>query len=191
MLSTINKPSATEALRKLAGCHNAFLRCEAIALLSPSSEHLKDELGQLAESPQPELRIAALRTLAWHQCKPAGPLLVRKIQDAAFQKLSLDERRELLQALYLLHPVRAEQLCIELLAKHGVFSTEEALEQTRTLCADFLGRETRSMEALQAVLAATKRRPWNSQGLRDRAQAAAETLAGKMGKRLTESGDVQ
>ena len=191
MLAAVAKPSAAEALRKLAGCHNAYLRCEAIALLSPSPEHLKDELGQLAESPQPELRIAALRTLAFHQCKPAGPLLVRKIQDPSFQKASLEERRELLRALFLLHPVRAEQLCTELIAKHGVFSTDEPMEQTRILCADFLGRETSSTEALHAVLAAGKRRPWNGQGLRDRAKDAAEAIAARMGKRITESGDVQ
>jgi eukaryotic-like serine/threonine-protein kinase len=190
ILHTVKKPSALEALRKLAGCSNPYLRCEAIALLSPTPEHLKDELGALAESPQPDLRVAALRTLAWHQCKPAGPLLVRKIQEPSFQKLAIDERREMLQALFLLHPVRAEQLCIELIAKHGVFSTDEPLEQTRTLCAEFLGRETRTMESLQAVIAAAKRRPWNSQGLRDRASASAEAIATKMGRRLNESGDV-
>ncbi len=187
----LRKPGATEALRKLAGCHSPTLRCEAIALLAPTPEQLKDELGQLAESPQPELRVAALRTLAFHQCKPAGPLLVRKIQDASFQKLSIDERREMLQALFLLHPVRAEQLCIELIAKHGVFSTDEPTEQTRILAADFLGKETRSMEAVQAVVGAGKRRPWNSQPLRDRALAAGEAIAAKLGKRLTESGELQ
>src|SRR5262249_1352393 len=103
----------------------------------------------------------------------------------------IDERREMLQALFLLHPVRAEQLCIELIGKHGVFSTEEALEQTRMLSAEFLGKETRTMEALQAVVAARQRRPWDSQGARAQAPAAAEAIAAKMGKKLTESGDVQ
>ena len=56
--------------------------------------------------------------------------------------------------------------------------------------ADFLGKETRSMEALQSVIAAGKRRPWNSQPLRARALAAAEAIAAKMGKRLNENGDV-
>jgi eukaryotic-like serine/threonine-protein kinase len=40
------------------------------------------------------------------------------------------------------------------------------------------------------VIAAGKRRPWNSQPLRDRALAAAEAIAAKMGKRLNENGDV-
>ena len=190
ILAAVKKPGAVEALRKLAGCHNAYLRCEAIALLSPSPEQLKEALEKLSDSPQPELRVAALRTLARYQCKPAGPLLVRKILDPSFQKLAVDERREMLQALFLLHPVRAEQLCIELLAKHGVFSTDEPLEQTRTLSAELLGKETRTMEALQAVVGAGKRRPWNGQALRDRATAAAEAIAARMGVRLSESGDV-
>jgi predicted Ser/Thr protein kinase len=190
ILAGIKKPGAAEALRKLTSSQNPYVRCEAIALLAVSPDQLNNELGQLAESPQPELRVAALRTLAWHQCKPAGPLLVRKIQEPGFQKLALDERREMLQALFQLHPVRAEQLCIELVQKHGVFSTDEPLEQTRMLSAEFLGTQTRTMEALQAVIASSKRRPWNSQGLRDRALAAAEAIAAKMGKRLNESGDV-
>jgi hypothetical protein len=190
ILQSVKKPSAIEALRKLTGCANPNLRCEAIALLSASPEHLKDELGQLAESPDPVLRLAALRALAHHQCKPAGPLLVRRMQEASFHKLGLDERKEMLHALYQLHPVRAEAICIEILGKHGVFSTEESLEQTRVLSAEFLGKETRSMEALQAVIATTKRRPWNSQALRDASQVAAEAIAARMGKRVTESGDV-
>jgi serine/threonine protein kinase len=190
ILAAVKKPSATEALRKLTGCANPGLRCEAIAQLSASPEHLKDELAQLAESPQPELRVAALRTLAFHQVKPAGPLLVRKIQDAAFQKLTVDERREMLAALYSLHPVRAEALSMELVQKHGVFSTDEPLEQTRALAAELLGKETRSMEALQALLTATKRRPWNGQLVRDAATAAAEAIAARMGRKLSESGDL-
>jgi hypothetical protein len=47
------------------------------------------------------------------------------------------------------------------------------------------------MEALQAVIAAGKRRPWNGQALRDRATTAAEAIAARMGRRLDESGDVE
>jgi hypothetical protein len=96
----------------------------------------------------------------------------------------------MINALFILHPVRGEAICIEILAKHGVFSTEEALEQTRTLAAEILGTQTRSMEALQAVIATSKRRPWNSQTLRDKSSAAAEAIAARMGKRLNESGDL-
>ncbi len=190
MLAAAKTLGARDALRKLAGSHSPHLRCEAVALLAQSPEQLKEELEKLAESPEPDVRVAALRALASHQCKPAGPLLVRKIQDASFHRLSIEERREVLEALFQLHPVRAEQICVEIVGKHGVLSTDEPLDQSRTIAAELLGRETRSMEALGAVIAAGKRRPWNGQALRDRATAAAEAIAARMGRRLDESGDV-
>ena len=99
---------------------------------------------QLCESPQPELRVAALRALAHHQVKAAGPLLVRKVQDASFHQLAADERREMLSALFSLHPLRGEQVSLELLQKKSLLSTDEPLEQTRVLAAELLGREARS-----------------------------------------------
>jgi serine/threonine protein kinase len=190
ILAAGKRSSATEALRRLAGCANPTLRCEATAMLATSPEQLKDELALLAESAQPELRLAALRTLAYHHVKAAGPLLVRRVQDASFHELGVDERREMLAALYTLHPARAEAISLELLQKHGLITTEEPIEQTRGVAAEMLGREARSMEALAAVLTATKRRWWNSQPLRDKAMAAAEAIAARMGRRVTESGEI-
>src|SRR6201999_1805451 len=92
ILAAGKRPSATEALRRLAGCANPNLRCEATAMLAISPDQLRDELSQLAESAQPELRLAALRTLAHHQVRAAGPLLVRRVQDASFHELGVDER---------------------------------------------------------------------------------------------------
>src|SRR5690606_1147402 len=132
-------PGAVEALRRLSGCAIAALRCEAIAYLASTPEQLRDELMQLAEGGMPDLRVAALRTLAHHQIRAAGPLLVRRIQDPAFHQLSLDERRELLAALYTLNPARGETVAIEALGRHGLL-VDEATEQTRTLAAELLGR---------------------------------------------------
>ena len=81
-------------------------------------------------------------------------------------------------------------MCIELIGKHGVFSTEDMVEQTRVLAAEYLGRDARSQEALDAVVAAAKRRPWNGQMLRDRALESANAIAGRLGKRLTATGDL-
>jgi len=190
LLAASKRPSALEALRRLAGCASPTLRCEAIAMLATSPEQLRDELAELAESPQPDLRLAALRTLAFHQVKAAGPLLVRRVQDASFHQLALDERREVLAALASLNPARAEAILIELLQKHGLITTEEPLEQTRVVAVELLGKDARSMEALQAALGAMKRRWWNSQPLRDRAQVAAEAFAARLGRRVSESGEL-
>ncbi len=190
ILAALKKPGATEALRRLAGCSIPMLRCEAIALLSGSPDQLKDELAQLAETGTPDLRIAALRTLAHHQVKPAGPLLVRRVQDTTFHQLSVEERKEILGALYTLHPLRAEQVSCEILEKRGLFSTDESMEQTRVVAAELLGRESRSMEALHAVLKEARRRWGNSPQLREKAGVAAEAIAAKLGRRITESGEI-
>ncbi|WP_437939102.1 protein kinase domain-containing protein [Sorangium sp. So ce341] len=189
MFATSRTQGALGALKRLSGCANAALRCEAIAHLATSPEQIRDELLSLAESAPPEVRVAALRTLAHHQVRAAGPLLVRRVQDSSFHQLTLDERREFLGALYTLNPARGESVAVELLQRHGLLA-DDAAEQTRCLSAELLGREARSQEALDAALAASKRRPWNSQALRDAASAAAEAIAGRLGKRISTVGDL-
>lgn len=181
-------PGSMKALERLSSCGIATLRCEAIAYLAETPEQLRDELMQLAENGAPDLRVAALRTLAFHQIRAAGPLLVRRIQDASFHQLAVDERREMLGALYALNPSRGETIAIESLQRHGLLA-DEATEQTRTLAAELLGREARSQEALDAALAAAKRRPWNSGELREAASAAAEAIAARLGQRIAPTGE--
>ncbi|WP_438027327.1 protein kinase domain-containing protein [Sorangium sp. So ce233] len=189
MFAASRTPGALGALKRLSGCANAALRCEAIAHLATSPEQIRDELLSLAESAPPDVRVAALRTLAHHQVRAAGPLLVRRVQDSSFHQLTLDERREFLGALYTLNPARGESVAVELLQRHGLLA-DDAAEQTRCLSAELLGREARSQEALDAALAAAKRRPWNSQPLRDAASAAAEAIAGRLGKRISTTGEL-
>ena len=166
------------------------LRCEATAHLASSPEQLRDELVKLADAPDPQLRFAALRTLAYHQVRAAGPLLVRRVSDPSFHQLPPEERRELMAALHSLHPARAESLAIEIVQKHGLLA-DDAVDQTRAICAELLGRESKSPEALDAVVGATRRRPWNSALLRDAAAIAAEPIAKRLGKRITASGEIQ
>ncbi|CAN91012.1 Protein kinase [Sorangium cellulosum So ce56] len=189
MFAASRTQGALGALKRLSGCANAALRCEAIAHLATSPEQIRDELLSLAESAPPDVRVAALRTLAHHQVRAAGPLLVRRVQDSSFHQLTLDERREFLGALYTLNPARGESVAVELLQRHGLLA-DDAAEQTRCLSAELLGREARSQEALDAALAASKRRPWNSQALRDAAGAAAEAIAARLGKRISTAGEV-
>jgi serine/threonine protein kinase len=190
ILAQSRTDGAMDGLRRLSRCVSPALRCEAMALMAASPEQLRDELLGLLDHPEPAMRSAALRTLAAHQVRAAGPLLVRRVQDPRFHTLPSDERRDLLEALHALHPGRAEALAIEILAKHGLLS-DDALDQTRALCAELLGRQSVSMEALEAVLGATRRRPWNSATLRDIASIAAEPIAARLGKRINASGEVQ
>ncbi len=181
VLAGLRTPAAGEALGTLMADANPALKCEAIALHASSPEQIRDQLAELVQSPQRELRVAALRTLASHQVRPAGPLLVMRMQDASFQQLAIDERKELFDALWHLHPSRAELLAIELVQKHGLLA-EETLDQTRALCADLLGRVASSAEALEAVLGAAKRRPWNTPALRTIATEAATAISLRAGK---------
>ena len=180
---------ALEALRRLSRCVSPKLRCEATALLAPTPEQMRDQLLALLDSPEAATRSAALRTMAAHQVRAAGPLLVRRVQDGRFHHLPSDERRDVLEALHALHPGRAEALAIEILDKHGLLS-DDALDQTRAICAEMLGRSSSSMAALEAVLGASRRRPWNTSTLRDRATIAAEAIAARLGKRLNASGEI-
>ncbi|HVY46143.1 MAG TPA: hypothetical protein VHB21_09700, partial [Minicystis sp.] len=122
-LAASRRPGALEALRRVAATGGPGHRCEATALLAATPDQLRDELLQLAENADPGVRAAALRALAHHQVRAAGPLLVRRVQDATFHQLPADERRELLAALFALHLARAEALAIELLQKHSLLGT--------------------------------------------------------------------
>ena len=86
-------------------------------------------------------------------------------------------------------PPGFEQIAVEIVQKHGLL-VDESLEQTRALCAELLGQHAKSMEALDAVLQASKRRWWNTQPLRDAALVAAETIAQKLGRRISPAGEV-
>ena len=171
--------------RKVAAVGGPGHRCDATALLATNPDQLRDDLLQLVENPDPAVRAAALRALAHHQVRAAGPLLVRRVQDASFHQLAAEERRELLSALFALHLARAEALSIEILEKLSRLVTAVATEQTRAICAELLGHNSQSAEALEAVLGALKRRWWNSQLLRDAAAPAADAIAGRMGSRAS------
>jgi len=189
LLASIKTQGGFDQLRRLTQGGNPTLKCEATAYLAQSPEQLRDELTRLTEHPQPDVRQAALRTMAYHQVRAAGPLLVKRVQDPTFNQLPVEERRELFAALYVLNPQRGEQLAVEIVQKHGLL-VDEPLEATRALCAELLGQNARTMEALDAVLQAAKRRWWNTQPLRDAAMVAAEAIAQKLGRRISPAGEV-
>ncbi|MFO0546957.1 MAG: protein kinase [Polyangiaceae bacterium] len=189
LLAGIQTPGGREALKRLASMNNPTVRCEATACLAQSQEQLKDDLQKLAEAPQLELRQAAIRAMAYHQVRAAGPLLVKRVQDPSFNQLPVPERKELLTALYQLNPQRGEAIAVETVQKHGLL-VDEALEQTRALCAELLGQNANTREALEAVLQAVKRRWWNTQPLRESALVAAETIAARVGVRVSPAGEI-
>ncbi|NUP06397.1 MAG: protein kinase [Polyangiaceae bacterium] len=189
LLAAIKTQGGWEALRRLATSPNPTMRCEATAYLAQTPDQLRDDLTKLTEAPNPELRQAALRTMAYHQVRAAGPLLVKRVQDPTFNQLPVPERRELLSALYALNPQRGEQIAVEIVQKHGLL-VDDALEQTRALCAELLGQHAQNRDALEAVLQASRRRWWNTQPLRESALLAADAIANRLGLRISPAGEV-
>jgi aminopeptidase N len=189
-MAAANTAGSLAALARLSASSDPTLRCEVAASVAQSPEALRDQLTQMAEQADPEVRVAALRAIVGHGVQGAAPRLMKRAQESAFHKLPEGERRELLTAIYSLDPERGEPVVIEIVQKHGLF-VDDAVEQTRALAAELLGQRARSNEALQAVLAATKRRWWNTQLLRDTAARAAEAIGARMGKRVSAGGEGQ
>jgi hypothetical protein len=183
------REEAAAALARVSRSRNPALRCEAVALAAKTPDELKDELMKLAVADDPDLRFAALRTLGVYKVRAAGPLLVKRASDAAFQAVPVAEQREIFEAIHTLHPPRMEALAIELVQKHGIMP-DEPLDVTRTICAEMLGREAKSDEALAAVTEAAKRRWWNGPALREAATRAAAAIAARLGKRVPPPGEV-
>jgi predicted Ser/Thr protein kinase len=189
LLANVNTQMGWDALRRLATHSNATVKCEATAFLAQSPEQKRDELGRLAENPNPEIRSAALRAMAYHQVRTALPLIVKRVQDPSFNLMPIPERRELLAAAYALNKERGEQIAMDIVQKHGLL-VDDALEQTRALCAELLGLHADTRAPLEAVLQAAKRRWWNTQPLREAALVAAEAIAARIGLRISAAGEI-
>jgi hypothetical protein len=178
---------AVEALKPLLMSPNPALRAEATALLSQSPEQLGHNLLRLLESSDGRVRQAALTTMVRYQVRHAGPGLVGLIQDAGFGKRGVDEQQRMFETLFALHAARAEDLLGGIVASHGLMA-DEALERSRTLAAEMLGKHAQTDRALAALDGATRVRPWNSLALRQAAAAARGTITDRLGRKLGASG---
>jgi hypothetical protein len=165
-------------LRPLMTSANSALRCEAIALTSASHLALTQELMRLFKSDDRDVRWAALDTFVRHRVLSAGPALVGLVEESDFAARALDEQQTVFEALSALNPTRSEALMCSVVAKHGLMRNE-ALERTRMLAARMLGEHAESDEALEAVRAASARRPWNGAPLREAAMLAAQHIGAR------------
>ena len=181
IISESRSPAAIERLQPLLQSNNAALRGEAIALLATSPEDLCQRLLKILNSNDAQARAAALRTMQRHQTRAIGPLLIKWLERDEMLKASREEQRLAFETLYAIHPPRAESLLIDTVERHGLMVDEE-LDDLRTIAATILGERADSIAPLEALEAATKRRPWNTQALRIAAGAAAEQL----NRRVTE-----
>jgi eukaryotic-like serine/threonine-protein kinase len=172
-LAAIDSPAAREAIAHASESPHAVVRIAALGHLEGvSSERLRLELRTLLEDDEPDVRVMALQAMRKHMIRAAGPFLVLRIKSAAFDKLSIHERREALMTLATLAPTRAEAVGIELLAGQRVISSA-AREDTREAAAIILGRVGSSPKAREALERASTGKWRNSERVR---VSASESL---------------
>ncbi|WP_434043595.1 MULTISPECIES: protein kinase domain-containing protein [Sorangium] len=189
LLAQLKTPEALAALDAGFASPHVEVRISALAELPDAAggegapaggaaERVREELQKLLDDPALPVRREALRLIGKLGVLAAGPTLVRRIVAPSFHDLPAVERRQWIETVALLNPVRAEKLAIELLEKRQLIPSE-AIEQTRELAAHFLC-QARSYEALRAVKEATKPRWWNTPPVRDAAARAAVAIAARL-----------
>jgi serine/threonine protein kinase len=169
------KPEAIEALKPMLLSRNAALRCEATALLAQSPEQLGKQLLRLLDSTDPKLREAALITMDRHAVRVAGPGLVQVVETEGFADRPPVDQRHIFKTLYTLHPARAERLLISILDQHGMLA-DDRLDRVRTIAAEVLADHGDTIEPIEVLENATRRRPWNTQALRSAASHAVDMI---------------
>ncbi len=172
-LTQFDTAEAREAMSLASNSPHSLVRIEALGHLEGvSGTRIRNEMRKLLDDPQPDVRLAALHAMETHNITDAGPFLVLRIQDAAFLKLPLEERRQSLQTLSKIRPKRAEEVCLVLLSISRLFRPA-ALETTRELAAKYLGEVAVTDESFRLLDNVSRSKPWqNSRRVRDAAGAA-------------------
>jgi serine/threonine protein kinase len=182
VLVALGTPAAREAAQAAAKSPHPIVRIEALGLVEGSSgAGIRQALRAMLEDWDPAVRIAALQSIGAYKVKVAGPGLVMRVKSPEFDTLSVEERREALNALYLLTSSRAEAVYLDLLADTRLVPTEPH-EQTRALAAEMLGLRGRSSDARTALEGASRARWRNSERVRSAATAALIAMDNRGGR---------
>jgi hypothetical protein len=181
ILVALGTPEARQALVMATRSQHPIVRIEALGNLEGvAGDRLRLELKRLLEDAEPGVRMATLDAIRGHRVKPAGPALVLRIRSGTFDALPIEERRQALEALWVLMPSRAEDVCIEVLADGRVVTTD-AHERTRELGAELLARYGTTQPALDALDAASRGRWRNSDRVRSAASRGLAEFAQRAG----------
>jgi hypothetical protein len=179
MVAHAGTQKGQEALALLAQSEDMNVRVEANVLASGSVEAASNELIAMCDSPQPLVRMAALRAITRYGVKGAWAQIARIANAKEFNDKGSDERRELLRALVSLVPDRGEPMALELAKKGGVF-VSESREATRVAAVEALGAISRS-PAVSTALREIAQARW---GTSDETRAAAGKAADAITARL-------
>jgi len=175
VLQKLGTPAAKTAAQEATKSPHPIVRIEALGMVEGASgTGSRNALRTMLEDWDPSVRLAALQSIGLYKIKAAGPGLVMRVKSPEFDGLPSDERREALNALFLLTSTRAEAVYLELLGDTRLVPVE-AHEQTRALAAEALGLRGHSPEARAALEAASTGRWKNGDRVRTAATAALKT----------------
>ena len=182
VLGRIGSAAAKQAVLRAAESPHAVLRIEALSHLDAAGERLRVELRALLEDPIPEVRLSALRAIRERLIRAAGPALTMRVKAPGFDKLPVEERRQILVTLAVLAPARAEAVCTELLGDARLL-TIQAHEESRAIAAEVLGQIASTRESLEALADASTGRFRYSDRVRTSATVARETAVQRLSQR--------
>jgi hypothetical protein len=179
MVARSGTPQAHEALALLTQSDDVNARVEAKVLTASSIESASSELIAMAESAQPLLRMAALRSITRYGVVGAWAQISRVVNSKEFSDKGNDERKELLRALVALVPDRGEPIALELAKKGGVF-VSETREATRVAAMEALGAVSRSTNVVNVLREIAQARWGTSDETRGAAGKAADAIAARL-----------
>lgn len=148
ILAEINAKEAKEAIADATRSPHPLVRIEALGHIEGASgDKLRTELRALLDDRDPKVRLAALIAMKEYTITAAGPFLVLRMQSGRFFKLPFDERKQSFETLVTLRAKRAEEVCVNLLSKTGIFSTK-SVRETHELAARLLGEIASTNQSL-------------------------------------------
>ncbi len=189
VLAQLSSAGAKAALETLGTNHaQPLVRVEALSGLEGlTGPRVRAELTKILDTePNEETRVQALRAIRDLELRAAGPHLALRIKSNAFTSLSYEEKRQLLHALGVIMPPRAEVIATEILLDTKLLESS-AHEECRVLAADLLGVIGSMDDSREALEEAAKKR-W---GGKESVRAAAERALSQWAQRKPQDGDSQ
>ncbi len=193
LLHAVPTNAAKVALQRALVSPHPEVRIQALVCLpNESSERLYEDVRRVLEDPEPTVRDRALQVIVEHAIVSAGPALMQRARSEDFHKLSLRERRLILEAIAALNQERAESLGLELLERQSLIGSED-LELSRALAAEFLSKFD-SERVLTALRKVAKKRWFGSSPVQEAAEQAVsgiETRRSKPAPRKPRKGNLR
>jgi serine/threonine protein kinase len=172
LLSSLPTKEAAAAVARGLKNPSSDVRLAALEKVTPDTPQA-DLQGLLSDAVQ-QVRCEALRVIGKLRLRTLGPALVRRIQQDSFAVTDDYERKEWLQCLHILNPVRAEELAVAMISNAPMIRDDKN-ERSRVIAAEVLAR-AESAEALAAVRKAARAVWWNGPLVREAAEKAAVAI---------------